>query len=176
MDDGGFDEFYRDLRPRVVASVAAITGRPSLAPDCADEAFTRAYERWDRVRAMESPAGWVHATALNEARRRLRRAAHERRLLRRLAVTTAAQAPPPDWPLELWDRLRELPDRERQAMVLRHVGDLSTAGVAAAMGTTEGTARATLHRARSRLARATPEDQRGARRATTDHRTQEAHR
>ncbi|MGI8756738.1 MAG: sigma factor [Acidimicrobiales bacterium] len=73
----GFDDWYREERPKVVASVTAITGRSTIASDSADEAFTRAVERWRRVSQMSSPAGWVHQTALNVARRTLRREAHE---------------------------------------------------------------------------------------------------
>lgn len=147
-----FDDWYRQERPKVVASIAAITGRPSLASDVADEAFTRAVERWSRVGSMASPGGWVNRTALNVARRRLRRDGHERRLLRTSAVNTTTEAAPPDWPLELWDALRALSPREREAIVLRHVSDLTINDVAAAMGVAPGTVGSTLHRARRRLA------------------------
>ena len=152
MGELDFDDWYRQQRPKVVAAIAAITGHPSIAPECADEAFTRAYERWDRVAVMDAPGGWVHATALNEARRRLRRADQERRLLRRVAASAPDEAPPPDWPIDVWDALRSLPAREREAMVLRHLADLSTDEVGAAMGITASTARVSLHRARARLA------------------------
>ncbi|HTN99094.1 MAG TPA: sigma factor [Microthrixaceae bacterium] len=80
MGDLDFDSWYLAERPKVVASIAAITGRPSLAEEAADEAFTRAVERWRRVSQMESPGGWVHRTALNVARRRFSRSLTERRL------------------------------------------------------------------------------------------------
>lgn len=147
-----FDEWYRRERPKVVAAVIAITGRPSIADDVTDEAFTRAVERWGRVGQMDAPGGWVHRTALNAARRRLKRDGHERRLLRTVAAGMPAEAPPPTWPLDLWEALRSLPPREREAMVLRHVADLSVAEVAKVMGITPGTVGAALHAARARLA------------------------
>jgi RNA polymerase sigma-70 factor (ECF subfamily) len=147
-----FETWYLREHPRVVAAVAAITGRPSVAADAADEAFTRACERWDRVGAMAAPGGWVHRTALNVAKRRLRRADHERRLLRRYATAREPEAPPPTWSAEIWDALRQLPPREREAIVLRHVGDLPVAQVADAMGIATGTVSSTLFDARTRLA------------------------
>lgn len=147
-----FDAWYRRERPRVVASVAAITGHPSLAVEAADEAFTRAFERWRSVSAMQSPGGWVHRTALNVARRRLRRSGQERRLWRLVANGSTPEAPPPTWPLDLWMLLQKLAPREREAMVLRHVADLSTKDVAAVMGVSQGTVSSTLHAARARLA------------------------
>lgn len=154
--DAEFDAWYVREHPRVASTVAAITGRPSLAAEAADEAFTRAYERWDRVRRMRSPGGWVHRTALNVARRQLRRSGHERSLLARLVPGEGrpAEAPPPDWSGELWDALRILPERQREALVLRHVADLPVAEVAEAMGVAPGTAAWTLHAARQRLAQA----------------------
>lgn len=151
MDELDFESWYLREHPRVVSAVAAITGRPSVAGEAADEAFTRACERWDRVRAMASPGGWVHRTALNVARRRLRRSAHERRLLRRVAPRSEPEAPPPAWSAEVWDALRSLPPREREAVVLRHVGDLPVAEVARVMGVASGTVASTLASARTRL-------------------------
>lgn len=151
MDELTFETWYLREHPRVVSAVAAITGRPTLAGEAADEAFTRAYERWERVRAMDSPGGWVHRTALNEARRRLRRSDQERRLLRRFSPTVEAEAAPPDWSAEVWSALRALPAREREAVVLRHVGDLPVAEIAAAMGVATGTVTSTLFDARARL-------------------------
>jgi RNA polymerase sigma-70 factor (ECF subfamily) len=147
-----FEVWYLQEHPRVVAAVAAITGRPSVAADAADEAFTRACERWDRVRHMASPGGWAHRTALNVARRRLRRSDHELRLLRWFTVSHEPEALPPTWSVEVWDALRALPPREREAIVLHHVGDLPVADVAKAMGVTTGTVSSTLSSARHRLA------------------------
>ena len=152
MEDPDFEAWYLREHPRVVSMVAAITGRPSVAADAADEAFTRACERWERVRGMGSAGGWVHRTALNVARRRLRRIDHERRLLRRFTTSQEPEAPPPAWSVEVWDALRALPPREREAIVLRHVGDLPVAEVARAMGVTTGTVGSTLSSARQRLA------------------------
>ena len=151
MDDATFKTWYELEHPRVVSALTAITGHPSVAREATDEAFVRAYERWGRIFVMASPGGWVHRTALNVARRHLRRRGHEQRLLIRVAGGSSAEAPPPDWSLELWEALRGLPRREREAIALRHVGDLPIAEVAAAMGVTVGTASSTLHSARQRL-------------------------
>lgn len=153
MDGLDFEEWYLREHPRVVSAVAAVCARPSIAADAADEAFTRACERWERVREMASPGGWVHRTALNVARRQLRRTSHEGRLLRRVALGTAPEPAPSSWSPELWAALAELPRREREAVVLRYVADLSTADVAAVMGVAPGTVTSELHSARSKLAR-----------------------
>ena len=48
--------------------------------------------------------------------------------------------------------LRALPDRQRVAVALHYLADLSVADVAAAMGISEGAVKTHLHRARSQLA------------------------
>jgi RNA polymerase sigma-70 factor (ECF subfamily) len=89
---------------------------------------------------------------LNVLRRRQRRLRLEHQLhLRRLAPG-AAVAPPGDWSIEVWDALRQLPPRERTAVALRYIADLSTDDIAAAMRIAPGTVGATLHSARRRLA------------------------
>jgi RNA polymerase sigma factor (sigma-70 family) len=86
--------------------------------------------------------------ALNEARRKFRRRALEWRLL---SKSGAQPAVAPETGLALWDLVRTLPPRQRTAVVLRYVGDLSEAEVATAMGISNGAVAKMLHVARSRL-------------------------
>ncbi len=142
-----FTEFYLDMHPRLVAAVTGFCGDPEVGREAADEAMVRAYERWARVREMESPHGWVTATAVNEARRILRRR-------RRLATLLRAQNPrvTVDGPAgEVWHLVADLPERQRQAVVLRYLADLTEPDIAAAMGVTRGTVSTTLRSAHARL-------------------------
>lgn len=156
MGIDSFEPWYRREHPRLVSSLVVIAGDLPLAGEVADEAFVRAYERWDRVGAMTSPAGWTYRTALNVLRRHQRRAALERRLLLRRARADRLDrehlAPPGDWSPEIWEALRDLPNRERTALALRYVADLTTESIAGAMGIAEGTVGSTLHAARHHLA------------------------
>jgi RNA polymerase sigma-70 factor (ECF subfamily) len=149
-----FDDWYRTAHPRLLASMLLLTGGLDEAREVTDEAFARAYERWDRVGAMDAPGGWTYRVAVKLVRRRGRRRALEQRLL-------ARRPPPLDVPApagEAWALVAELPLRQRTAVVLRYVADLSEAEVADAMGIRRGTAAATLTAARRRLGAAlTPE-------------------
>jgi DNA-directed RNA polymerase specialized sigma24 family protein len=142
-----FEDWYQAMHPRLLGVLCAVSADPDAAAEATDEAFARALFRWDRVRAMASPEGWTYRVALNLLRRRKRRAAMEVRLRRREGVV---DAPCPAG--EVWDEVRRLPERQRTAIVLRYVGDLPEAEIAAAMGVTRGTVASTLADARRRLA------------------------
>jgi RNA polymerase sigma factor (sigma-70 family) len=147
--EAGFVAFYRAHHPRLVASLLLTTGDAEVATDAVDEAFVRALARWDRVSAMTSPAGWTYRVALNVARRQFRRRQLERTLLARRRP--GAEAPPGlDHAREL---VADLPPRQRTAMVLRYVADLTEPEIAQAMGIRRSTVSATLAAARARLAR-----------------------
>ncbi|MEZ5138615.1 MAG: sigma-70 family RNA polymerase sigma factor [Acidimicrobiales bacterium] len=149
VDD--FDAWYAELRPTMLPALAAWCGDRGVADDALDEAFARAYERWERVRASPSPAGWVWRTAINLVRRHHRRRTVEQRLLRRTFPAPAA-ADTSDDDLDLRAALLQLTERQRTAVVLHHLVGWPHAEVAMAMGIATGTVAATLHHARARLA------------------------
>lgn len=144
-----FEEWYAREHPRVLASVASRAGDLRLAEEVTAEAFARALERWDRVGAMESPGGWVHRVAANLYKRCKRRQRVERTLLRRQPPEPVV---PPMVDAELWEAVRALPTRMREAVALRYIADLTERQVAERMDIAPGTVAATLHKARSRLA------------------------
>jgi DNA-directed RNA polymerase specialized sigma24 family protein len=162
----GFEAFYREQHGPLVSSLLLFTGDAELAREAADEAFARALARWGRVGVMASPGGWTYRVALNLARRRGRRRALERRLLARGTPPAAVPAPAG----EAWLLVADLPRRQRQVLVLRHVADLPEAEIAQVLGIGRSTVSSTLadaHRAlHRRLAPAgdprTPADANGA--------------
>ena len=141
-----FERWYRAVHPRLVASLSHAFADPSLAREAVDEAIVRAYERWDDVGAMASPGGWTYRVAFNVVRRRQRRTALERRLL--MGRRTEDAAPPTG---ELWEVVADLPDRQRQAVVLRHVAHLREHEIADVMGISRGAVSSTLRAAYRRL-------------------------
>ncbi len=144
-----FASFYEAEREPMARTLLVIGGDAEAARDAVAEAFSRAYERWPRVAAMGSPMGWVYQVALNELRRRMRRRAHEGRLLRRTRVDPVQ---PAEVAPELWAAVAALPRRQREAIVLRYVGDLTEREVASVLGISEGAASNALTAARRRLA------------------------
>jgi RNA polymerase sigma-70 factor (ECF subfamily) len=147
--DADFERWYRSEYPRLVSSLAMVTGDRDLAHEAASEAFVRALERWPRIRGMGRPGGWTYRVALNVARRRLRRRAIEARLLRHVDVPEPAELDPRD--AAVWAAVDRLPDRTRTAVILRYVGDLTEPAIAEAMGVRRGTVATMLRRAKEAL-------------------------
>lgn len=125
-----------------------LAGDRDVAADVTDEALARALRHWQRISAMQSPEGWTYRVAVNVWRRQARRRSMERRLLPRLVSRQVVAAPAG----EVWDVVRSLTPRQREAVVLRYVADLAEPDIAQAMGVSRGTVASTLSDARRSLA------------------------
>ena len=148
-DTTRFEAWYRGQQPKLASALLAVCGDPVVAREATDEAFARALEHWARLSTMDAPEAWVYRTAVNVVRRRARRAALEQRLLRRSSPTS--NEPVPGWDLDLLAAIRDLPPRQRTAVALHYIADLSVDDTATAMRVKRGTVLATIHAARARL-------------------------
>ncbi len=147
-----FDAFVRAEVRGIVAAVVLLTGSQADAEDSVSHALGRAWERLDRGDSIESLRAWVLTVALNDARSRHHRMLIADRAYRRLlaGLNESTTGPGAD-AIDLARALRVIPRRQREAVILRYWGDLSVAQVAEALGVAEGTAKALLHQARTRL-------------------------
>jgi RNA polymerase sigma factor (sigma-70 family) len=124
------EDVWRTLR--------AIVGAQA-AEDCFQETFLAALRAYPRLRADSTPRAWLLTIAHNKAIDHLRRAARER-----TAEVEAAIENPPVADAEVWSAVAALPPRQRAAVVLRYVGDLSHREIAAAIGCSEQASRRSL--------------------------------
>ena len=124
----------------------AVLGRRAEAEDCAQEAMARALARWSRVE--DHAAAWVARVATNLALDRVRKVERQRRHSLRPGVV--------DDPIavrrhDLVQALRSLPARQREAVVLRYIVDLSEHETAQAMSCATGTVKSAAARGLERL-------------------------
>src|SRR6266498_2854907 len=73
-----FEAFYLAHRVNLFRALVVVTRDVHTAEEVAQDAFVRVWERWDRVRHMDDPTGYLFRTALNgwfQIRRRAVRAA-----------------------------------------------------------------------------------------------------
>jgi RNA polymerase sigma factor (sigma-70 family) len=141
-----FEEFFRAEFERLFQVLYLSSGNRSEAEDLAQEAMARAYERWDRVRRLESPAGYVYRIGFNLNRRRIRRAA----LRPRSWVGPAEESDPAEASEAQRDAVRfvsSLPRDLREALLLTKWLDLETSEAARILGIKEVSVRGRVHRA-----------------------------
>jgi RNA polymerase sigma-70 factor, ECF subfamily len=147
-----FDDFYVASHDRLLHVLYAMTGELAEAQDVLQEAYARAWQRWDRVSSYEEPTAWVRTVAWRLAVSR-RRKAHNRlgAALRLHAREAPVAEPSPDTAL-IVAALRSLPDAQRRALALHYLCDLSVEAVAEETGVSAGTVKSRLSRGRVALA------------------------
>jgi RNA polymerase sigma-70 factor, ECF subfamily len=145
-----FDALYQAQYRGVVTMLYIFTGDLAEAQDLAQDAFCRAWQRWDSVAAYDNPVAWVRRVAVNLASSRLRHVRSADRYLRR-ERGSAVPALQPDH-VALVTALRRLPREQCRALVLHHLVDLPVSEVAHELGVPVGTVKSWLHRGRATLA------------------------
>jgi RNA polymerase sigma factor (sigma-70 family) len=145
-----FEEFFEEEKDRLLRVLCVITGSRSEAEDLAQDAFTKVLERWDKVGAMDDPAGYLHRTAMNLFRNQFRRATTA---LRRAVHLTAE----PDIFSVVEDRdaaahaMSALTPRQRAALVLTEALGYSGEEAGELLGIKASTVWALTHQARTTL-------------------------
>jgi len=154
VTERAFERMVRDHQDRIFALSLALTGNRHDAEEVAQDTFLRAYRALcsypiDRVRELKQKP-WLNRIAINVVRNRVRGvrprlvelngsepdrgSGPEEDVLRRAEIDALAA------------RVASLPARYREAVVLRHVQELSYAEAAEALGQPVGTVKANVHR------------------------------
>jgi RNA polymerase sigma-70 factor (ECF subfamily) len=148
---GQFAEFYRASYAGLVAQLYAMTGDFAGAEEAVQEAFGRAWARWEKVYSYADPRGWVLTVAHRLAISRWRKAQTALRLGHRHRSGQVVDEPSPD-SVVLVGALARLPEAQRRALVLHYLADRPVAEIAHVDGVAEGTVKARLSRGRVALA------------------------
>lgn len=146
-----FTAFYDATWRRTVAVAYAMTGELGAAEDLAQEAYSRAWPRWSALQSYDDPGAWVRQVTSRLAISRWRRTRTAMNFLARSRDPDPA-SPPDETSVVLVRALRTLPEAQRRALVLHHLGELPVAEVARIEGCPEGTIKARLSRGRAALA------------------------
>lgn len=141
--------FCRDVYPRLVGTLTLYVGDQPAGEELAQEALLRAISRWETVRRLEFPEGWVHRVAINLANSWFRRL----RVSRRHTVAVEREATIPDVELKLGVRraISGLPKRQKAAVLLRYYLDLPGDQAAELLGVSPAAFRQLTHRALANL-------------------------
>ncbi len=145
-----YSEHYRSL----VRLAALLLDDLGMCEEVVQEAYIRVHGAWGRLEDRDKALAYLRQTVVNLARSTLRR---------RLVALKHAPKPMPhaasaeEGAYSLVERaavvqaLRELPRRQREAVVLRYYADMSEADAAAVMGCSVGSVKAYTSRGLSAL-------------------------
>ncbi len=139
-------------------AVVMLGDRPA-AEDVVQEAFCGLYRRWDHLDDPQNALRYVRSSVLNGCRSVLRnrgrlRSGSGSRPGRPDTVESAeSTALVGEEHRGVLAALRRLPDRQREALVLRFYLELSEAEIARSMGISQGTVKSTVSRALAALGR-----------------------
>ena len=138
------DEHRDDVYRFLVASV----GRQE-ADDCFQETFLSAMRAYPRLRRDSNLRAWVLTIAHRKALDSTARAGGGRCRWPSCRSSAAERRPAHD--AELWSEVRELPGKQRAAVVLRFASDLPHDEIGRVLGCSEEAARRNVHEGLKKL-------------------------
>lgn len=152
------DALYSSLGPEAAQLALFLTGDPSLAEEIAQESFVRSAVRLQDLRSEGSFRAYLRRTVINMTKSHFRRQQTERRNLPRIeSMARVAQASSGDFvsDYERQDVLKTalylLPQRQREAVVLRYCMDLSVPEIADVLGASDKAVESLIQRGRVAL-------------------------
>ncbi len=151
--DQAMVRLYRRNFTALVRLATFLVRDTATAEEVVQDAFINMHRGWHRLRDEENALAYLRQAVVNRARSVLRH---------RVIVERNAPKAMPDLPsaedgaISMFERsaviaaLRDLPGRQREALILRYYADLSEAEIAASMGISKGSVKS--HTARGMMA------------------------
>ena len=148
-----FEELYRAHIGKVYGLCLRMTGNPSEAEDCAQEAFIQAWSKLDKFRGDSSFGTWMHKVAVNVVLGRMRKSRREQDRIRAVSEISPQRETIDDagGMEDLEQAMNELPSGARHVFVLHAVYGYSHDETGEMLGIATGTSKAQLHRAKRLL-------------------------
>jgi RNA polymerase sigma-70 factor (ECF subfamily) len=168
-DEDAFVELVGRYQPQLLRLAEATVGRSAVAQEVTQDTWLAVVRGVDRFEGRSSFKTWLYRILLNRARSaqyREHRAGNPAGTVddERFDANGAWSDPPEPWADRVEDRLvatelahrvhdllLQIPEAQRQVVVLRDVEGLAPADVTALLGVTDGNQRVLLHRGRARL-------------------------
>jgi len=150
---GSFDQVLRQREAQVLRTAFRLLGNWADAEDVAQEVFLRLHRHGLDFANEGATGAWLYRVTVNLCfdRTRSRRPSQELTDVPSLARSAEAVVLVEEKKQRLMSALAMLPAKERAAVVLREIEGLSTAEVAAALGSSEVTVRSQISKALVRL-------------------------
>ena len=147
---------YRKSARKVLAFLCSMGCDRGLAEEITDDAFLGARRHWVKVRGYDQPEGYVFMIAKNERSKRQKKHDDQAWDLHP-DPQEPAREPGKDPAQQVIDgavirqALQRLPPKQREAVCLRHIGDMSEKMTAELMGISIGCVKSYAHEGRKAL-------------------------
>jgi RNA polymerase sigma-70 factor (sigma-E family) len=148
-----FTTFVAERQRPLLRFATALSGDPRQAEELVADALSKAWERWDRISAMEYPQAYVRKIVVNDFlswHRRIRRTNTVAELAD-YADETSDHASAHAARAALIHRLGSLPRKQRATLLLRFDEDMSDEQIAELLGCSTATVRSNTSRALATL-------------------------
>ncbi len=142
MQHHSFEDYVHASGPRLKRLAFLLTGDLHEAEDLLQSAYAKVMPHWDRVSTYAAPDAYLRRVMVSQRISWWRRHRGRERLMGDVPEHRAEPTRFDDTLVDnqvLLQALRNLPDRQRATVVLRHWCDLSAAETAETMGCTVGT-------------------------------------
>ncbi len=167
------EQLFAKHQGEIFAYLLRMMRDPDVAADMTQDAFVKAYKNYDSLEKPENARAWLyqiaHRVALDEIRRR--------KIIRFLPWTGESHGAAPSaehlamdgrLSAEMQRALARIPERQRAALLLAELHDLTGVELAAALSVSHVAARALLTRARENLRQALAAERQAAADAEAD--------
>lgn len=172
-DEAAFNEVVRLYQGKIYRLLFRMIGDKAEAEDLAQEVFVTVFKSIDGFRGDSKLSTWLYRVASNHCKNRIkylgRRARGakkefdeiaDREAVESATMTTSAQVHRPDEMASarqtetlIQTALAELPDDQRELVVMRDIENMTYEEIQGVTGLAEGTVKSRLHRARLALQR-----------------------
>jgi RNA polymerase sigma-70 factor (sigma-E family) len=159
--EGQVTALYQAHATGLVRLAMLMLGDQSSAEDVVQDAFLGLYRRWGALNDQGRAVAYARSSVLNGCRDALRSRSRKipAALLEPNAPSAEAGVLLAEEHREVLTALRRLPDRQREAVILRHCLGLPEGEAAQAMNVSRGTIKSASHRGLAALARILKEAQ-----------------
>lgn len=143
-----FTRFVQAHTSSLLRTAYLLTGDAPAAEELVQETLVRLYPKWVLVQAADVPLAYVRRSVANGFVNHTRRASRRETSVEFLPERADDRDLPGQFDdrEQLWALLRDLPQRQRAALVLRFFHDLPDDEIAAALGCRVGTVRSLVSR------------------------------
>src|SRR5215469_14507717 len=159
------EQLFAANYPKLAGWVRRLVDDDDTAHEIASEAFVRLLSKWTSPAKLDNPQSYLYMIATNLVRDHWRKSERERRAMR--SVTANAEREryfDPAQEVDVRELIQALPSRLREPFLLHYYAGFGVREISALLKRPEGTIKADLYHARTRLKEALAERGAGPRR------------